>query len=142
MLPRDMIIEALNKSLSKMACVSAAWLAGSDAFGRSDAWSDIDIKICMFGRPIVEKSIMRGHLSDAVYHYNQRVLLPIVEIARALYSPMRQDFGQRYLAYDLPERLRKVIDELHMIQILEHLSSQLNRAEMVFEELMNLYEAR
>lgn len=102
---------------------------------------DIDIKFYMFGRPIVEKSIMRSHLSDAVYHYNQRVLLPIIEFARALHSPLRQDFGQRYLAYDLPKSLRTKIDELHIIQSLAHLSSQLNRAEMLFEELKSLYDA-
>lgn len=36
MLSRELIIKVLNHSLSEVECVSAAWLAGSDAFDRVD----------------------------------------------------------------------------------------------------------
>lgn len=40
---RDTIIEALKKGLEPLEFVRAAWLGGSDATGRTDAWSDVDL---------------------------------------------------------------------------------------------------
>jgi hypothetical protein len=60
----------------------------------------------MFGRMIVEKSVKRGHFTDAVFQYHHRVLLPTIEVIRAVYSLLRQDFGQRYFVWDLPDDIR------------------------------------
>lgn len=43
MLQRQEIIEALKKSLFEHDCLRAAWLGGSDATGRADAHSDVDV---------------------------------------------------------------------------------------------------
>lgn len=42
MLTRETIIPALHNTLEALPCVRAAFLAGSEAFGRQDRYSDID----------------------------------------------------------------------------------------------------
>jgi predicted nucleotidyltransferase len=42
---RQMMIDALAAAFEPLPFVHAAWLGGSDASGRTDAWSDIDIQI-------------------------------------------------------------------------------------------------
>jgi hypothetical protein len=74
--------------------------------GFSERIKDIEMKFQMFGRMIVEKSVKRGHFTDAVFQYHHRVLLPTIEVIRAVYSLLRQDFGQRYLVWDLPDDIR------------------------------------
>jgi len=40
---RDALIDALSRSLREHDCIRAAWLGGSDANGRADPMSDIDV---------------------------------------------------------------------------------------------------
>ncbi|MCU0612213.1 MAG: nucleotidyltransferase domain-containing protein [Candidatus Eisenbacteria bacterium] len=42
---RETIIETLRKELEPLAYVRAAWLGGSDATGRTDQWSDVDLML-------------------------------------------------------------------------------------------------
>lgn len=42
---RQAIIDALAEGLERTPLVRAAWLGGSDASGRTDEWSDIDLQI-------------------------------------------------------------------------------------------------
>lgn len=42
MLQRDEIVPVLHRALEALPCVDAAFLAGSEAFGRQDRYSDID----------------------------------------------------------------------------------------------------
>lgn len=41
---RQQIIDAVHAALADLPYVSAAWLGGSQSFGRHDAWSDIDLQ--------------------------------------------------------------------------------------------------
>jgi hypothetical protein len=43
MLTREVIVEACHSALGRLPDVRAAFLAGSEAFGRQDRWSDIDL---------------------------------------------------------------------------------------------------
>ncbi|MBN1426650.1 nucleotidyltransferase domain-containing protein [Candidatus Fermentibacteria bacterium] len=43
LISRDAIIETLKKDLKPREYVRAAWLGGSDATGRTDQWSDVDL---------------------------------------------------------------------------------------------------
>lgn len=43
MLTRQPIVDAIQAALKPLAHVRAAFLAGSEAFGRADRWSDIDV---------------------------------------------------------------------------------------------------
>lgn len=45
MIAREHLIDALSKSLPQRPEVKAAWLAGSQATGRLDEWSDIDLML-------------------------------------------------------------------------------------------------
>lgn len=45
MIERQRMIDAIAGALEPRAWARAAWLSGSDATGRTDAWSDIDIQV-------------------------------------------------------------------------------------------------
>jgi hypothetical protein len=45
MLTRDSVLQALHDSLEPLASVHAMWEAGSAAFDRTDAWSDLDLAV-------------------------------------------------------------------------------------------------
>lgn len=45
MITRDALIEALSAALQRAEIVRAAWLAGSQATGRLDEWSDVDLML-------------------------------------------------------------------------------------------------
>ena len=42
---RQQVIELLRRALEPLAYVNAAWLGGSDAFGRADELSDVDLQV-------------------------------------------------------------------------------------------------
>lgn len=42
---REQVVEVLRGALLPLAWVNAAWLGGSDAFGRSDELSDVDLQV-------------------------------------------------------------------------------------------------
>jgi hypothetical protein len=44
-LTREQVIELLQAALEPLAWVNAAWLGGSDAFGRADELSDVDLQV-------------------------------------------------------------------------------------------------
>lgn len=44
-LTRDTLMEALRGALEAQPWVQAAWVGGSDAFGRADALSDVDLQV-------------------------------------------------------------------------------------------------
>ncbi len=45
MIAREQIIEALSSRLHGIPFIRAAWLGGSDAMGRTDEWSDVDLAL-------------------------------------------------------------------------------------------------
>jgi predicted nucleotidyltransferase len=45
MVPRQQIIDVLTSALSSAPFIRAAWLGGSDATGRTDQWSDVDLAL-------------------------------------------------------------------------------------------------
>src|SRR5512132_2183865 len=53
---RAQVIEVLRGALLPLPYVNAAWLGGSDAFGRSDELSDVDLQVD------VDDGQGRGHL--------------------------------------------------------------------------------
>ena len=42
---RQQVVEVLRAALEPLAFVNAAWLGGSDAFGRADELSDVDLEV-------------------------------------------------------------------------------------------------
>ena len=42
---REQVVEVLREALLPLSWVNAAWLGGSDAFGRSDELSDVDLQV-------------------------------------------------------------------------------------------------
>ena len=91
-----------------------------------------EAKFWTFGRLMVEKSIRRGHFADAVFQYHQRILYPLIEAVRAVHAPLRQDFGPRYLAQDLPDEVRAQIEELFAVKDAGRILVLLDRAEELF----------
>lgn len=54
-LPRTTVVGALHGALAQQDWAVAAWLAGADAYGRVDRWSDIDLFV----------EVEDGHFDDA-----------------------------------------------------------------------------
>ena len=42
---RQQVVEVLRAALQPLSWVNAAWLGGSDAFGRADELSDVDLEV-------------------------------------------------------------------------------------------------
>ena len=42
---REQVVEVLREALLPLSYVNAAWLGGSDAFGRADELSDVDLQV-------------------------------------------------------------------------------------------------
>jgi hypothetical protein len=42
---RQQVVEVLRAALLPLSWVNAAWLGGSDAFGRADELSDVDLEV-------------------------------------------------------------------------------------------------
>lgn len=94
---RDRIIHALRLVCEPLAHVNAMWLAGSTAFSRDDAWSDIDVVF----------DVADGTHGD-VFDTLERALQSISPIAHRLVIPEPAWHGhsQRvYQLHDLPEYL-------------------------------------
>jgi hypothetical protein len=58
------------------------------------------------------KVLARGHLVEAVDAYHKHLLAPLVEVLRARYCPLRQDYGMRYLPQDLPPEVVSALERL------------------------------
>ncbi|NKB70006.1 MAG: hypothetical protein GKR89_23270 [Candidatus Latescibacteria bacterium] len=103
---------------------------------------DIEFKFKMFGRVLVERSVARGHFTDAVFQYTHRILYPTIEVVRAVHSPLRQDLGPRYLVWDVPEDIRMEIENLHKIKDTDHILVLLEQAENLFARYIDIYKKK
>lgn len=98
---RQRIIEALTGALEKTEVVRAAWLGGSDASGRTDGFSDIDLVVVVDDDRIEEAfALVRGTLER----------LSPVEHSWRLPNPTWHGHDQEFLA------LRDA-DPCHMIDL-------------------------
>ena len=88
MLDRQTIIDGLHSVLEGEEDVRAAWLGGSDATGRTDAYSDIDFQVIV-ERADVERAF--EHLHAALEE------LGAIELAYRLPSPTWHGFEQEFL---------------------------------------------
>lgn len=89
----------------------------------------------LFGRVLVERACLRGRFAEAVYHYHQRVLGPLVEYLRSYHCPERQDYGVRYLEWDIPREDRIRLDTLYSVTSLDEILRGVEVAEEWFSEI-------
>ncbi len=95
---------------------------------------DYQKQFTFLARILVERAIKRNRYTEALYFYNARIILPLIEMLRYRYSRVRQDYGLRYLADDLPGSIVAILDELHRISSFEDLQKNLDKAEKLFYE--------
>jgi predicted nucleotidyltransferase len=88
-IPRSQIILALDEALAAMPEVLAAYLGGSDASGRTDTWSDVDLVV------VVEEGAVET--AFAILHAALEELSPIVHRWR-LADPTWHGNSQEFLA--------------------------------------------
>ena len=117
MLDRSTIIDTLHATLAAAPFAHAAWLAGSDATGRTDRWSDIDLSTVVddehvedaFG--LVERTLealspieIRLRIPQPTWHGFDQAFYRLRDVEPTLmvdYSVMRLSNPQRFLE---PER--------------------------------------
>lgn len=68
-----------------------------------------------FQNSLVEKSMARGHWSEALDGYQRRMLRPLCDLMRIEHDPDRFDFGFRYLDRDLPDAERRRLERLAFV---------------------------
>jgi predicted nucleotidyltransferase len=74
---------------------------------------------------LVNRSVARSHLPEAVSLYLRFALTPVVQLLRARDCPERHDFGLRYLHTDIkPEDARRVDQLLPGVERLRELSAE------------------
>jgi hypothetical protein len=84
---------------------------------------------------MVTKEIERGHPIEAAGYYRGATLRPLVEMLRALHSPVRHDFDTRYVYDELPEAVLERLEPLFYPSDMEDLAAKRDEAEAWFSEL-------
>jgi hypothetical protein len=63
-------------------------------------------------QPLVTRGIHRRHLAESAFAYQVLMMKPLVELLRMRHCPEKFDYSLRYLDRDLPDDLRREIEEL------------------------------
>lgn len=87
---REQVIELLHGALAPLAWVNAAWLGGSDAFGRADELSDVDLQV----------DVDDGHVA-ATFRAVEAALAAASPIVARLVMPMPTWHGHAQRFYRL-----------------------------------------
>jgi predicted nucleotidyltransferase len=87
-----------------------------------------------------ERGGSRGLPLDAVHFYHSMVVRPLVDMLRIVHTPLRHDFGMRYLADDLPREVYEALVELSYPQSHEVIPEYVRRASAMFEEAWAAWE--
>jgi len=81
---------------------------------------------------LVERAVIRNRFAEAVHFYHTRVLSLLLELLRARHCPIRQDFGVRYIHWDLPKEICEQVDVLYAVSNFEDLKTRLTQAQKLF----------
>ncbi|MBC8144677.1 MAG: nucleotidyltransferase domain-containing protein, partial [bacterium] len=76
MIDRETLIENLTRSLRASDSARAAWLGGSDATGRTDRWSDIDIAVVVEDDAVEETFVRVEHSLAELSPISIRMRIP------------------------------------------------------------------
>jgi hypothetical protein len=98
---REEIIATLTSTLIQESFIRAAWLGGSDASGRTDQWSDIDLQM------VVEDTMVEKAFD--IFHHHLTMLSPIQYVFR-LSSPTWHGHEQEFVSL-------RYADPCHLIDL-------------------------
>jgi predicted nucleotidyltransferase len=85
----------------------------------------------------VRKEIRRGNAADAMAYYQTGVLRPLVELLRIRHSPLRHNFGLRYLVQDIGEENAERLCRLSYAADMQKLGERNTEAEAWARELLD-----
>jgi predicted nucleotidyltransferase len=75
-LTRDAILQALRRALEPRRHVHAMWEGGSQAFGRTDEWSDIDVQVDVDDEKVAETLIAIDGVLEGLSPIRDRLEMP------------------------------------------------------------------
>jgi hypothetical protein len=75
-LTRDAILQALRRTLEPLPHVHAMWEGGSEAFGRTDEWSDIDVQVDVDDETVAETLTIIEELLRGLSPIQDRLEMP------------------------------------------------------------------
>ncbi|MEN8148386.1 MAG: nucleotidyltransferase domain-containing protein [Planctomycetota bacterium] len=102
---RQEIIDALTVAFGRCPFALAAWLGGSDATGRTDAWSDIDIQVLVDDGREEDGLRLAREVPDAVREELEAISLPgSLEEVEAFLVRARMLFEETLADLDLAAR--------------------------------------
>jgi hypothetical protein len=76
MLDRTTLIDTIHRALKRAPYVHAAWLGGSDATGRTDRWSDLDLGIIVDDDKVEEAFVLMDEALASLSPIAIRVRIP------------------------------------------------------------------
>jgi predicted nucleotidyltransferase len=140
---REQVIELLHGALLPLAWVNAAWLGGSNAFGRADELSDVDLQVDVDdGRVAATFGAVEAALA-AASPIVARLVMPMPtwhghaqRFYRVRDTPARHDFGTRYTRHDLPAEVQETLAELAFVTGLDDIAAKLPASERLLGELL------
>lgn len=96
-----------------------------------------------FQHSLVDKSMSRGHWSEALDGYQRRMLRPLCDLMRIEHDPDRFDFGFRYLDRDLPDPQRLLLERLAFVPDPDGLRERVSNCRVEIERRLDrIIEAR
>jgi hypothetical protein len=82
------------------------------------------------------KELNRGNPLEALAFYNGYTLRPLVEVLRMRYDPTRYNFHTRYIHYNLPAEVVRILESLFFVANTEDIRAKRAQAETWFYETL------
>jgi hypothetical protein len=82
------------------------------------------------------KELNRHNYIEAISFYHSDTLRPLVELLRIKHNPIHYNFNTRYLYYELPPEVVKMIEPLYFVASGEDLRVKRERAEQLFYQTL------
>ncbi len=90
----------------------------------------------------VTKYLARQRYLEALAHYEEYVLEPLVTLARLIYTPYHPDYGWTHITRHLPDALVGRLERLRCHGGLDDLPGLLQEADELYQELNHDFESR
>ncbi|MGC9366731.1 MAG: hypothetical protein ACP5FK_06785 [bacterium] len=90
----------------------------------------------------VKKQLVRKNLIDAMDEYQVLVSRRLVPLLNFKYRPAKYDFGMRYTYRDFPQKICEKVENLLLINNLNHLQEKLDCAQKWIENLIDEHKPK
>lgn len=94
------------------------------------------LKSVMSQRERIIAKIKRKDFLEALLYYHKWTLVPLVELLRIRYSPLKRDYHLKHVSRDLPPKIVSHLEDLYKVTSLKDIQSKLKKAEKIFSQVL------